>query len=159
MLWCHLNNPNKRIVKWLSQLNQGKHPHELSEYVFKEPFQWALAQVGAHYILCGFEVKGYFQLTFRESRAKTTSYLLTLKWFRSNLKGHSKSLWAGCVSYRLQPESQAFVFWKISKKPLKTTPYLNSVITSRRPFCLSRRRIIRLSTAPSTVSCKYITNT
>ena len=73
-------------------------------------------------------------------------------------RSHSKSLWAGCVSYRLQPESQAFVFRKISKKPLKTTPYLNSTRTSRRSFCLSRRRIIRLSTAPSTDSCKSITN-
>ena len=73
-------------------------------------------------------------------------------------RSHSKSLWAGCVSYRLQPESQAFVFRKISKKPLKTIPYLNSIRTSRRSFCLSRRRIIRLSTAPSTAYCKSITN-
>jgi len=62
----------QRTAKQLSRLNQGKHPHELSEYVFKERFRlqptaWALLEVGAHYILCDFEVKDYFQLTFRES--------------------------------------------------------------------------------------------
>ena len=64
--------------------NQGKHPHELSEYVVKERFRlqlgnYALLEVGAHYRVCGFEVKGYFHLTFQESRRKTSSYLRSLK--------------------------------------------------------------------------------
>ena len=64
--------------------NQGKHPHELSEYVVKERFRlqlsnYALLEVGAHYSVCDYEVKDYFYLTFRESRIKTSFYLRYLK--------------------------------------------------------------------------------